>query len=66
MRLTINNKEEEFTGNTLTELLNIHGIGDKTGVAVAVNEIVIPRQEWQFHVLEEGDEILIIVPARGG
>jgi sulfur carrier protein len=66
MRLTINDKEAQFTGNTLAELLNMHGFGDKTGVGVAVNEIVIPRPEWQFHVLEEGDEILIIIPAQGG
>jgi sulfur carrier protein len=65
MRLTINDKEAEFTGNTLAELLDMHAFG-KTGVAVAVNEIVIPKPEWQFHVLEEGDEILIIVPAQGG
>jgi sulfur carrier protein len=66
MRLKINDKDLEFTGNTLTELLDRHGFGDRTGIAIAVNEIVIPRPEWQFHVLSEGDEILIIVPAQGG
>jgi sulfur carrier protein len=66
MRLTINDKEVEFTGNTLADLLNMHGFGDRIGIAIAVNEIVIPRPEWQFHVLDEGDEILIISPAQGG
>ncbi len=66
MRLKINDREVEFSGNTLAELLNMNGFGDRTGIAIAVNEIVIPRPEWQFHVLEDGDEILIIVPAQGG
>jgi sulfur carrier protein len=66
MRLTINDKETIFAGNTLAELLTMHGFIDKKGVAIAVNEVVIPRPEWQFHVLEEGDEILMIVPAQGG
>jgi sulfur carrier protein len=66
MRLKINDKEIEFNGNTLTELLNMHGFGDRIGIAIAVNEIVIPRPEWQFHVLGEGDDILIISPAQGG
>ena len=66
MRVTINDNEVEFTGNTLTELLNVHGFGDRSGIAIAVNEIVIPRPEWQLYVLDEGDEILIIIPAQGG
>jgi sulfur carrier protein len=66
MRLTINDKEVEFTGTTLTELLNMHGFGGRSGIAIAVNEMVIPRQEWQFHELNEGDDILIISPAQGG
>jgi sulfur carrier protein len=65
MRLKINDKEVKFTG-TLTELLNVHGFGDRIGIAIAVNEIVIPRAEWQSHELKEGDEILIITPAQGG
>ena len=66
MKLKINYEEVEFFSNTLAELLNMHGFGDRSGIAIAVNEIVIPRPEWQFHVLDEGDEILIISPAQGG
>ena len=66
MILKLNDKEIEFTGNTLLELIDNYGFMEKAGIAIAVNETVIPRNEWESHVLKHEDTILIITPAQGG
>ena len=66
MILKLNDKEIEFSGNTLLELMDDHGFMEKTGIAIAVNETVIPRNDWKNHVLKQEDIILIITPAQGG
>ena len=66
MNILVNDKGVEFFGINLLELADEQGFKDKTGVAVAVNESVIPRSEWQNYVLKQNDAILIITPVRGG
>lgn len=39
---------------------------DTTGVAVAVNETVVPRREWASRRLENGDVVEIIRAVQGG
>ena len=39
---------------------------DKAGIAVAVNEAVIKKDEWPVCSLNENDSILIITPVQGG
>ena len=53
MRVKINDTETVFTGETLFELIKSQGLANRTGLAVAVNEIVISRAEWQFHALNQ-------------
>ena len=36
------------------------------GIAVAVNNEVIAKTEWQEHVLREDDQVLIIQATQGG
>ena len=66
MNILVNDKDVEFFGINLLELADEQGFKDKTGVAVAVNESVIPRYEWQNYVLKQNDAVLIITPVRGG
>ena len=66
MNILVNDKDVEFFGINLLELADEQGFKDKTGVAVAVNESVIPRSEWQNYVLKQNDAVLIITPVRGG
>ena len=66
MNILVNDKGVEFFGINLLELADEQGFKDKTGVAVAVNESVIPRSEWQNYVLKQNDAVLIITPVRGG
>ncbi len=66
MRIYINDNELQFSGNTLTDLLTGNGFSDTSGMAIAVNETVISRNNWSSCILKEDDSILIITPAQGG
>lgn len=68
MQLTVNGKNEEVgDGATVAELLAGRGIeGDAAGVAVAVNNAVVPRNEWGATPLHDGDAVEIIHAVQGG
>nr|WP_238485004.1 sulfur carrier protein ThiS [Rahnella rivi] len=36
------------------------------GCALAVNQVIIPRESWPSHLLEDGDEILLFQAIAGG
>ena len=65
MRLTVNNKEGFFFFTTLSQLISELEIAT-TGIAVAVNRKIIPRQLWEQTLLSEGDSIVIIKAVYGG
>ena len=50
----------------LMHLLGNLGIKDFNGMAVAVNDEVIPRTKWNLCPLNENDKVLIIRAAQGG
>lgn len=52
-------------GCTLTELLATMSSAT-TGVAVAVNEAVIPRPEWPVTALGHGDRVEVLTAVQGG
>ena len=45
MKITVNNKETEFDGTSVSDLAAQLQLPEK-GVAVAVNNEMIPRSEW--------------------
>lgn len=69
MKIKLNDKELEISHSiTLEELLlkEINLSPDKKGVAVAVNDNIIPKNDWKNYPIKENDEILIIIAAQGG
>ncbi|HVU35955.1 MAG TPA: sulfur carrier protein ThiS [Opitutaceae bacterium] len=42
------------------------GVGERKGVAIAVNGGVVPRAHWPAHALGEGDRVLVIRATQGG
>lgn len=66
MKLQVNEKSIELDGSTVKDLLVLQGLADKSGFAVAVNETVVSRDEWQEFELSENDSVLIIQPTQGG
>lgn len=68
MKLTINGKERELAPvGTLDALLRVLGVPpDRTGTAVARNDIVIPKGRWAETKVTDGDRIEIITAVQGG
>lgn len=51
---------------TLTQLLDELGLSASKGVAVAINDAVVPRSGWLTHRLADGDHVLVIQATQGG
>ncbi len=65
MKLMINDEEMTTQATTLAELaeeLNLPG----SGIAIAVNNSMVPRSNWQEYALSEGINVTIIRAACGG
>lgn len=63
----VNNQAFALTGDpTLFLVLEKNGIISQKGIAVAVNNSVIPKAEWQNKTLNENDKITIIKATQGG
>ena len=65
MKLKVNDKEVK-TGATNLFLFSQEQNLPTTGIAVAVNNRMIPRTEWNSFALNDGDNILIIKAVCGG
>ena len=65
MRLRVNDKEVE-TGASNLSLFSQEQDLPATGIAIAVNNRMVPRSEWDSHTLHEDDSILIIKAVCGG
>jgi len=38
----------------------------QTGLAVAVNNLLVPRQNWRIHTLQPSDKVIVINATQGG
>lgn len=66
MKIKVNNVTVEVAdGTTLGEITREREIPSK-GVAMAVNDHIIRRADWNNRILEDGDDITIITAAYGG
>lgn len=65
MTIQINNKATETKARTIAELATELGLPQK-GVAIAVANTMVPREEWETTALEEGASVVVIKAAFGG
>ena len=65
MKISVNNKEVETGANYLLQLSQQLEL-PQAGIAVAVNNHMVPRSEWEHFVLYENDELIIIKAVCGG
>ena len=66
MRLTVNGSEKDVeAGVTVASLLATLALR-RDGVAVALNDDVVPRAEHATRTLNDGDRLEIIVAVAGG
>ena len=65
MKIRINNKETYVQAESLLDLAKELSLPGR-GVAVAVNNRMIPRTDWQQTTLKDDDNIVIIKAVCGG
>jgi sulfur carrier protein len=52
---------------TVADVVRRHGVDERaTGVAVAVNDAVVPKREWAARRIAAGDVVEIIRAVQGG
>jgi len=68
MELKINNQTKQFVADSLTvqALLDLEIPLKQNGIALAINNTVIPKSDWNSHLIKETDDILIISATQGG
>lgn len=68
MELIINHIRKNFNipPENLEALMALEAPGRKKGVAVALNNCIIPISSWQNTLLQDQDSILIITATQGG
>lgn len=69
MKLTVNGDTVDTEAKTVKELLEQYDVGtngDSKGTAVAVNDSVVPKPQWDQQQLEEEDKVEIIRATQGG
>jgi sulfur carrier protein len=68
MELKINNQTKQFALDSLTvqALLDLEIPEKQNGIAIAINNAVIPKSHWKSHFITETDDILIISATQGG
>jgi sulfur carrier protein len=67
MKVYVNDEKATVEqGQTLAQLLKGYDLNSQEGIAVAVNDEVIPQPQWADYQLKAQDNILLITATQGG
>lgn len=67
MRITINNQIYQFDEKTTLEnAVDALQLEETKGIALALNEEIIPRSQWKETILTDEDKIIVIGAVAGG
>ena len=67
MTIHVNDQPRTIASDaTLTDLLRELGFAGRKGIAVAINDEVIPRTTWTSRALTSTDHVLVIQATQGG
>jgi sulfur carrier protein len=67
MKIKVNNREKIMPENiSITELLKLLNYSDTVGIALALEQEVVPKTEWDNTCLKDGANITIIQATCGG
>ncbi len=67
MEIFINNKQHNIKEqSTIKDLLLQLDITQTKGIAIAINNLVIPKEQWEQHTIVEADKVIIITATQGG
>ncbi len=65
MNIIVNNQSHNIKSQSLTEMIEELSIETK-GVAIALNNKVIPRAQWSETSLSDADNVVIVSAVFGG
>lgn len=65
MKIKLNNKEVETQCATVAQLAAEMQLPE-SGVAVAIDNEMVPRSEWPTRAITDGDDIIILKAFAGG
>jgi len=65
MKIMLNDAFHEFPGETLKDLL-IHLEKNEQGIAIAINQQVVPKSLWSRTELNEQSQVFIFESIAGG
>ena len=67
MEITINNQSKILAASiTVQQLLHLEIPEKQKGIAVAINNKVVPKSEWETQIILQNDTVLIIKATQGG
>jgi sulfur carrier protein len=67
MEITFNNHSRQIEAKTSIQIVLNNWIGEKqNGIAVAVNDTIVPKKQWDSYELQHRDNVLIIKATQGG
>lgn len=67
MEVIINHQRTDLQeASSLLHLLQTQALSEKKGIAVAVNNKVIPKANWNTFILKEKDAVTVIRATQGG
>lgn len=66
MRIALNDQQTDCA-----EAITLHALLEQQrlltpGIALAVNDAIVPRSQWSQHVLQDGDSVLLFQVIAGG
>lgn len=65
MKIMLNDTSHEFVGETLQDLLTQLGKSEQ-GIAIAINQQVVPKSLWSSTDLNEQSQVFIFESIAGG
>lgn len=66
MHIIINDQPMEFAASmTVSQLLD-ELARHSSGTALAVNQVIIPKSQWDTHIINDQDNILLFQAIAGG
>ena len=67
MNIFVNNKQQELPAQArIQDALDTLNIPSVKGIAIAINNNVIPKAEWETYTLSENDKVTLIKATQGG
>lgn len=67
MTIKLNDKELQLSQQSkLIALMKANNLYHESGIAVAINEEILPKTDWEQYQVKDNDNILIITATQGG